>query len=285
MVYNKERIKKGMKIMFIKVKKIFAIVLAICLLALSAISANAEENKIKINDETELLVDDTFTYSLYLSEATEGVMGIQMYVFYDKDYLEIDPNSVVFDTFTSAVYNAKLDGFMTFNWTDISNLADFTKKAQVVSMNFKVKQAGDTKITYFVKEMYGEDMTYLKSYKWTYDITKGDEVISSDLTPDVDNSDEVLSTYQGEFINYADGMGEDNTPNSSNHISYVGQKVTMIAHTYSEVTKTNDTEAKNSNTNVVVAIAIVLVVLALVAIFILRKKAVNKTNGNSNIAE
>ena len=99
----------------------------------------AEE--VKINDAASVAVGDTFTYSMYIADASKDVMGMQAYVFYDTDYLEIDTDSINFDNLNGVIYNGNLDGYMTFNFSDISNYASFSSRTQLVSMNFKVKKS------------------------------------------------------------------------------------------------------------------------------------------------
>ena len=137
--------------MFSLIKKISA-VFAAALCVLSFVSVNAAEGA-NINNEFTANAEEKFTYAMYMSDCTEKVLGVQMYVFYDKDCLEIDPQSVTFDQFNGAIFNANLEGYMTFNWTNISELADFSSRSKIVSMDFKVLKEGNTDITYFIREM------------------------------------------------------------------------------------------------------------------------------------
>lgn len=71
-----------------------------------------------------------------MHQRCNGYAGI---CFYDTDYLEIDTDSINFDNLNGVIYNGNLDGYMTFNFSDISNYASFSSRTQLVSMNFKVK--------------------------------------------------------------------------------------------------------------------------------------------------
>ena len=71
------------------------------------------------------------------------------------------------------------------NWTDISHPVGFPNKDEFFSCKFAAKDSGeyigtrddekDPTLSFFVTEMYGEDMTYLKSYKFTYDLIINDK--------------------------------------------------------------------------------------------------------------
>ena len=142
--------------MFKKIKTTLACCSALMMLCAVPLNANAAE-EVKINDAASVAVGDTFTYSMYIADASKDVMGMQAYVFYDTDYLEIDTDSINFDNLNGVIYNGNLDGYMTFNFSDISNYASFSSRTQLVSMNFKVKKSGNTNVTYFIKEMYDSD--------------------------------------------------------------------------------------------------------------------------------
>ena len=126
-----------------KIKTAIAYCSAMLMIVAATMSANAA-NEVTINDSANVAVGDTFTYSMFISDAQSGIMGMQAYVFYDTDYLEIDTSSISFETLNGVIYNGNLDGYMTFNFSDINNYADFSSRSQLVSMNFKVKKAGNT---------------------------------------------------------------------------------------------------------------------------------------------
>lgn len=269
--------------MFRSFKKILGVILIISAVCMcSAVSAFAADG-LELDSDATFNTGDEFTYTLYLSDSTEPVEGIQMYIYYDKEYLEIDPDSLVFTTLDSAMYNADLDGFFTFNWaTPMPEYAiDYTNRTDLVSANFTVLKPGKTDITYFIKQLYGGENQYLKSYKLTYDISKDGNMVSAEKTPvvnpDMDNANE----NQGYFINYLDGMGEDNSPNKDNHPAIIGQMPTGING--SVYTPSN---GSTSSTTIIVVVAVVLVLLAVVAVLIIRKKDdKNKTNNIENLNE
>ena len=142
-------------------------------------------------------------------------------------------------------------------------------------MEFKVVKGGETEISQFVTEMYGDDMTYLKSYKWSYDITVNDKTIVKDQTPVISDDKQTLEKNQGSFINYVDGMGQENTPNKDNHQAVVGSvQGTQIATQYVDVTRYENVTSNGSFNMmpIIVIVAIVVIVGAIVAILIIKKR-------------
>ncbi len=254
------------------------------LVAAVPMSANAA-NDLKINDAASVAVGDTFTYSMYISDASKGVMGMQAYVFYDTEYLQIDTKSINFETLEGVIYNGNLDGYMTFNFSDISNYADFSSRAQLTSMDFKVLKEGNTNITYFIREMYDSDMVSLTGYTITYDITADGETIVAEQTPIVESLEKYINTYQGNFINYIDGKGNDNTDEKSDHKSIVGQKTTMVPQNnqynqqYTDVQQTKDSTSVTKN---VIIIGLILIVCAICGVMYFRYKEKKKYGIDDN---
>lgn len=193
----------------------FAVVLVVC----SVITAFAEENQgvLKINEKTDVEVGKTVTYTLYLSDTVEPIVGFEMRLFYDSDFLEYQKGSLKFEKFDVVVYNEDIKGRIPMNCSSLTNLPNFSEKGQFVSASFKVLKEGNASITYFFTELYGENMEYLKSFKFTYDLSVDGKVVQKDGIPPVNTDSNTLENNQGDFINYADGMGEDNSPKGDDH--------------------------------------------------------------------
>lgn len=251
--------------MFKKLKTTLVCCTAAMLLAALPVSANAAD-EVRINDAASVAVGETFTYSMYISDASDGIMGMQAYVFYDTDYLEIDTASINFETLNGVIYNGNLNGYMTFNFSDITNYADFSSRSQLTSMNFKVKKAGDTNITYFIREMYGSDTQSLTAYTFTYDILTNGKTLVTEQTPVVESSDKYINTYQGNFINYIDGKGNDNTDEKTDHKAIIGERTTMVPQNPQANTQYIDVEQSGSGTSVTTFVIICGVVLLACAI-------------------
>lgn len=262
-----------------KMKTAIACCAALTMLASVSATASAADEA-TINDHAKVAVGDTFTYSMYISDANKGIMGMQAYVFYDTDYLEIDTDSISFETLNGVIYNGKLDGYMTFNFSDISNYADFSSRSQLTSMNFKVKKAGNTNIRYFIKEMYDSDMENLTAYTFTYDITCNGDALATNQTPVVESSDKYINTYQGHFINYIDGKGDDNTDEKNDHKSIIGERTTVVPQN-NGATQYVDVKQNGSGTSattIVIICGVVLLAGAIVGVLYFRNKE-NKKNG------
>ena len=204
---------------------------------MTSITAFAADDELTVNSNAKVKVGDKIKYTLYLSDTKEDIIGFELRMFYDHNYLELDK--------------------------------------EFLSMEFKVVKGGETEISQFVSEMYGDDMTYLKSYKWTYDITVNDKSIVKDQTPVISDDQQTLEKNQGSFINYIDGMGEENTPNKDNHQAVVGSVPgTQIATQYVDVTRYENVSSDGSFNMmpIIVIVAVVVVAGAIVAILIIKKR-------------
>ena len=265
--------------------KFFSLCLVLAVVLCTSATAFAAEEQLTINGEAKVNVGDTVKFSLYLDECTEEIIGFEMRLFYDSEYLEMDKDSVVYEKFDGVIHNTNLVGKFPLSWTNISQPADFSQKAVFLSADFKVLKAGEAEISYFVTDMYGDDMTYLKSYKWTYDITVNDEPVVSEKTPPVSRDEETLSKKQGSFINYEDGMGEENSPNGSNHKTVIS---TQVVTAYQDVIQNNpngNTSGDGSMVYIIIGAAIAILVLAIVAILIVKKRDESAETAQLNEAD
>lgn len=270
-------------------KKFIPICLSLAvLLSMSVTAFAADDEALTINGGAEVKVGDRVKYTLYLADTKEEIIGFQLALFFDKEYLELDKNSMSFDKFDGVIYNADLDDSLPMNWTNISHPADFSKKAMFLSLEFRVLKGGETEISQFVTEMYGDDMTYLKSYTWTYDISVNDEAVVSDQAPVIYDNEEYAQNNSGSIVNYLDGMGEENTPNKENHPAVVGytQTVTEIV----DVTKAGTSSEESGDfpiTTVIIGAAVLIVVLAVVGVVVIKKRDDSNaaTNSDENKSE
>ena len=245
---------------------------ALMLSFMTSISAFAADEELTVNSDAKVKVGDKIKYTLYLSDTKEDIIGFELRMFYDHNYLELDKDSVNYGKFDGVIHNLNLEDKIPINWTNISTPVSFASKAEFLSMEFKVVKGGETEISQFVSEMYGDDMTYLKSYKWTYDITVNDKTIVKDQTPVISDDAQTLEKNQGSFVNYIDGMGEENTPNKDNHSAVVGG--TQIATEYVDVTRYENVTTNGSFNMmpIIVIVAVVVVAGAIVAILIIKKR-------------
>ena len=192
---------------------ITAVMMTVLILTTSASAAYAADDVLTINGEGKVNVGDTVKFTLYLDETKEDIIGFELRLFYNSEYLKFDKKSLTSEKFDNLFYNPDIDGKIPMNWTDIGNPVSFATKDVFLSCEFEVIKGGEASIEYFVTEMYGDDMTYLKSYKWTYDLEVNDKKVITDGVPPITSDEETLNERQSSFINYVDGMGEENTPN------------------------------------------------------------------------
>ena len=201
-----------------------------------------------LNGEASVNEGDVVTYTLYLDEASDPVMGFEFRIFYDTEFLEYQKGSLRFEKFDVVIYNENVPGRIPMNCSQLNKLPDFSQKAQFVSADFKVLKGGASDITYFFTDLYGEDLEYLKNYKFTYDLTRGSEVIVSDKIPIVNTSQDVFDQYSGDFINHNDGMGDNYVDKSdSAHEELVEQNGTLVPYIREEyVVKDSGNDGKKS---------------------------------------
>lgn len=269
------------------ISRILSVFFVMSIVLASSFTTSAAEDELVINSDAKVKVGDTVKFSLYLSDTTEDIIGFEMRLFYDNEYLEFDKDSITYEKFDGVIHNLNLENKIPISWTNISEPANFSQKALFVSADFKVLKGGETEISQFVTEMYGDDMTYLKSYKWTYDISVNDEDVVTDKTPVMYADEETLNRSQGSFINYVDGMGEENSPNQDNHEVFGGtgpQAGTNVVSNVLDVTRYENAGGSGNSdmTPIIIVAAIVVVIGAIIAILIVKKKDDKKNATNTN---
>lgn len=200
-------------------KKFLSIITVTCVLTsmliVSAVSAGAT-GQLVINKKAKANVGDKVKYILYLADTEEEIEGFEMNLNFDPEYLETNYDSIKLPKIDSAMKNI-VKGEVFLNWTNVFKKLNFSDKQEFLDIEFTVKKAGNTDITKFIKEIYGDDMTYLKSYTWTYDLVINDDTVIKDEPPLITTDEKLISQYQGSYINYVDGKGEKNSPEEGDH--------------------------------------------------------------------
>lgn len=200
-------------------KKFLTIITVTCVLTsmliVSAVSAGAT-GQLVINKKAKANVGDKVKYILYLADTDEEIEGFEMNLNFDPEYLETNNDSIKLPKIDSAMKNI-VKGEVFLNWTNVFKKLNFSDKQEFLDIEFTVKKAGNTDITKFIKEIYGDDMTYLKSYTWTYDLVINDDTVIKDEPPLITTDEKLISQYQGAYINYVDGKGEKNSPEEGDH--------------------------------------------------------------------
>lgn len=246
----------------------FAVLMTALIIAVSCAQAFAASEKLTVNGKAKAKAGDTLTYTLKLGDCTDMLEGIQMYVFYDKDCLEVDADSLKFPSLNGAVFNANYSDGIAFNWTSVTDLVSFKKTKELMTVDFKVKKAGDTNITYFVTEMYGKDMTYFKTFTLTNDISVNGKKVVKDEVPVLSTDSAMNNKYQGTFINYSDGKGTNGKGSGHQMVTGVTTSpVNQNANAATEVTKGEQAPV----TTIIVVIGVVLAILAIIVLVILRR--------------
>lgn len=267
-----------------KIKSILSILFAAVLtVSCFCIPVNAADDDLKIKissddkDSVTAKVGDTVKYAVYMTQTKEEVIGVQMSFFYDDAYLKMNADSVKCESFPNSVGNTALKNYYIFTWTDVQNPVTLNADKALVSAEFKVLKGGETDLSYFISDIYGNDMTYLKSYKITCKLWVNGEEVKKDVVPIVDEKNANENKLQGDFVNYVDGMGEENTPNKDDHKSVVVEKRYITTQQYTsvvDVTKVveSSTNGSGSTTTIIIIVAIVVVLLAAGAIIFVKKK-------------
>lgn len=275
-----------------KIKNMLSILFA-AVLTVSAfcVSVNAADDDLTINissDEKQAVtakVGDTVKYAVYMTDTKEDVIGVAMSVFYNDEYLKMDTKSVKSESFSNTVGNPDLKNRYTFTWTDVQNPVKLNGEKSLVSAEFEVTKGGTTDLSYFISDMYGDDMTYLKSYKITCKLWVNGEEVEQNAVPIVNDDTANEEKIQGDFVNYIDGMGEENSPNKDDHKSVVVEKKYISTQTNTKVEDvTKVVESSNGNgsgstTTIIIIVAIVVVLLAAGAVIIVKKK--DEKNGTT----
>lgn len=290
-------------------KRILSVVAAVLILTVSCLTAvvSADENTLTFNDGKTANVGDTITYTFSLSDCPEPLVGIQMYIYYNPEYLQASSEyktdltgSVINPTYT----DEKGNGQVIVTASDINGM-DYGSKKTVVSVDFKVLKGGSSDITYYVTEMYtlneSSEIVPLTGYAFHQDITVNGSSVSENETPKLETNDDKFTSDQiSNFVNNEEGKSDGQTtyvPSVDENATSAGEGSTTPTSTGEEVTDENgqtvtqptdengqpitsadentETEQSQGGVNVVliiVIIAAVVVVVAIILLFATKKK-------------
>lgn len=193
-------------------KRIVSLLSLTCIIlgiaSVAGVSVSAAD-ELTINGKAKAKVDDKVTYTLYLADADDEIVGFDILMNFDNTRLKTDVDSIDFGGIDNVVKNV-VDNEIYLNFSNLFNKLNFSQKKPFLTIEFTVINGGEADISQFVREMYGEDMTYLKSFTWTYDLKINDKTVISSKPPIVINDTKLVEQYQGAIINYADGKGDNN---------------------------------------------------------------------------
>lgn len=293
-------------------KRILSVMAAVLILTVSCLTAvvSADENTLTFNDGKTANVGDTITYTFSLSDCPEPLVGIQMYIYYNPEYLQA---SEEYETdLSGAIINPtyiddKGNGQVIITASDIGGM-DYSSKKSVVSIDFKVLKGGESDITYYVTEMYTMDesgdspeITPLSAYAFHQDITVNGSTVSENETPKLEKDDSKFVYEQvSNFVNNEEGKSDgqstyvpsveateapsENTSDTDassteNVTDSNGQTVTQPTdengQPITSADENTETEQSQGGVNVVliiVIIAAVVVVVAVILLFATKKK-------------
>ena len=236
------------------------------------IPTSAVEDNLKINitynenNSIRAKVGDIIKYSICMSDVTEDVLGVKINGFYDSEYLSIVQNSFTTDAFSNYDTSTGTNNCYTLQWTDVQNLAKIDPNTPLFTIEFKVEKNGETDLSYFITDMYGEDMTYLKSYTITCNVSVNGNEEEKNLTPIVNPDCVNDSSFQGSFMNYIDGMGDNKSSIAETQFKHVTKVTGNMLGSGGDYTYAN----------IIVAGTIILLIMAIIIVIL--KIRSHKTN-------
>lgn len=258
--------KKGLKI-------VFAVLMTALFIAMSVVSAFAADSSSK--GQISVKKGDKVKYVLKLGDCKDKIEGIQMYVFYDKSSLEINEKSLDFPELNGVVKNPKYPDGIAFNWTSVTDLADFSTRKRLMVVEFTATRTINTTISYFINELYKGDkeMTSIDAYTLVCSVAVNGKKVINNEPPVLSTDSSLNNKYQGSFINYADGKGPKNG-SGKDHVLVTGVTTKPViggTTAVTDVTKSGETPV----TTIVVVLGIVAAIIAIVIVVILRKRFVD----------
>lgn len=234
-------------------KRILSIMAAVLILSVSCFSAvvSADENTLTFNDGKTANVGDTIDYTFSVGDCPEPLVGIQMYIYYDPEYLQV-----------SEKYNTELTGSVVINPSHIddngngqvivtaSDIAgmDYTQKKTIIDVDFTVLKGGESNITYYITEMYTSndamELVPLSNYTFTQDISVNGTAVSEGETPKLETDDDKFESNQiSNFVNNEEGRSDG----ESTYVPSV--EATTEAPTDEQIQETQTDEEGNVVTN------------------------------------
>jgi hypothetical protein len=274
------------------VKVSVAAVLTALIIVLSVMPAFAA-GKLTINGAASAKVGDTVKFSLNPGDCDELIAAGDIVVNYDSSYLKLlddkdekDKKKVDFPELVNCVPNAGIENYILFNWTNPVKPIDFSKAKPLVVAEFEVVKAGKTDIGYFVSDLVAQDENVqLKKYTFSFSFDVNGKTAVKDAPAkilDIEKADSMLAEssagtrkhFQGSFINYSDGKGDNNT-DGKNHQAVTGA---TEAPKVIDVQKGDNQGAGGSNnTGTILLICIIaFIVLAIIVLVILRRNVSKK---------
>lgn len=219
-------------------------------------------------------VGSTVEYTIDLVSYKQEVIGVQMFYKFDTSHLKLVDTE--FSNFPGAVVNPNKqnDGMIYMNYTNPSELLDFSKAKEIGKLQFEVIAEGESNIEYYIQYIFDYDMVNIYDYTITYSLSvDGDEKIE-DKTPLLADIDEVVKSVDdsvkfdvGDFENNEEGTGSGIKPTTAPKVEN------------KPANPNNDKDSdKGGNNNTILYVVGGVVVLALVAVVIITVSKKKKTD-------
>ena len=206
-------------------------------------------------------VGSTVEYTIDLVSFKQEVIGIQMFYKFDTSHLKLV--STDFSSFPSAAVNPNKqnDGMIYMNYSNPSELLDFSKPKEIGKLQFEVIAEGESNIEYYIQYIFDYDMVNIYDYTITYSLSVDGAEKIADKTPLLADINEVLKSVDdsvkfdvGDFENNVEGTGS-------------GIKPTTAPKTNAPAADSGNNSGGGNNTTLFVIGGIV--VLALIAVVII----------------
>lgn len=203
-------------------KSFVVFVLCILLIMSSVFVAGAETSGFAIVNGEQFGVDDTITYNFDISDYNQEIAGMKIYFFFDQEALElvgVSDGDIKGNTRINA--NKTKDGVISLSNMEMNPTLKCIEKATLSTLEFKVKAAVVTDITYFVQYLYDSEHNDIGTYTFSNSLSCNNQLIASDKTPVLESSpsSRVFPIDENGFINTKEGKNITiNTNNSSNEL-------------------------------------------------------------------
>lgn len=206
-------------------KSLSALVMTAVLLLASSLMASAADDTLQVDGRVSYSVGDTLTYSVCLADTTETITVMEMYIKYDHNFLELDADSCKTPKISNPTLNPAFDSDTVYmSWLNVTDGVEFSQKAVLLSVDFKVLKAGSTNIQFWIEEMCSNDLTYIKTYTLTAEYSENGQVVKDNVPPLIVDDPDFMADNQGQFLNFEDGKGEKNSDAGDNHIAATGAR-------------------------------------------------------------
>ena len=212
-------------------------------------------------------VGSTVDYTLELVSFKQEVIGIQMFYKFDTSHLKL--LNTDFSSFPGAVVNPNKqnDGMIYMNYTNPSELLDFSKTKEIGKLQFEVIAEGQSEIEYYIQYIFDYDMVNIYDYTLTYSLSVDGSAKVEDKTPLLADINEVLKSVDdsvkfdvGDFENNVEGTGSGIKP------------TTAPKADKPDANNTNNSGGGNNTMLFVIGGVVVLALIAVVIIAVAKRK-------------